>query len=257
MKLTHCLVAAGIATIVAGCHTEDANIDVDPSNTTYVVTVGMENSAKFGSCPGAEYDATRMTSLLKNYTPNVVSFISSEANKAKVVTAMKEAVAKAELFIFYYSGHGTTSNSGNPAETDGQDELLCLNDDYFLDDDIWEIISQSKGRVMLVFDCCHSKTMYRAKNPITFAKQFKALKATTNETGPINMICWSGCPDDTYSYGSSSGGEMTNSLLRHFDANKSYKELWTEMEADDTLQSYEEIQCTIMGADFGDTKVFQ
>lgn len=254
MKLTHCLAAACIAAIVAGCHTEDVNIDVDPSNTTYVVTVGMENSAKFGSCPGAEYDATRVTSLLKNYTPNVVSFISSEANKAKVVAAMKEAVAKAELFIFYYSGHGTTSNSGNPVETDGQDELLCLNDDYFLDDDIWEIISQSKGRVMLVFDCCHSETLYQVKNPYGSIM----LAATHVKSDDNNRILvWSGCPDDTYSYGDNSGGKFTNTLLKYFDSNLTYAELWKKIESDKSLKTYEDVQQTIIGDDFSNQRVFK
>ena len=46
------------------------------------------------------------------------------------------------------------------------------------------------------------------------------LSASYNVSGPINMICWSGCPDNTYSYGSSSGGQFTNTLRKYFNKDR-------------------------------------
>ena len=100
------------AFLFSGCKTDDsvgqslAEVKTNKSATTYVVTVGMENSKFAGACPGAGIDAKRMTELLRAYSDNVVAFSSETAVKKDVVKAIENAVAKAELFIFFYSGHG-------------------------------------------------------------------------------------------------------------------------------------------------------
>ena len=245
--MKHLLFTALIGLVVAGC--QPTPEPIDPSNTTYVVTVGMENSAWAGSCPGAGIDCTRMTELFKAYTPNIRTFQSEKANKKDIVAAMKNAAANAELFIFYYSGHGGSEITKIPApeEVDGKDEFLCLNDTHMLDDEIWEIISKAKGRVVLMFDCCHSETMFRC--PVFNMKHCIPLAATHSAEGALKMCCMSGCPDDTYSYGSSSGGMFTNAFLKYYKKNQSasYDEIWALVEGDATLKEAEEVQRTLMG----------
>lgn len=251
------------ACFVVGCKTEQEEeqpTEAVMSPTTYAVVVGMENSDCFGSCPGAAYDAQRMRELLSHYTENVTYLTNKDATYKTVTDAMKRGVANGELFILYYSGHGGSepfADTGSE-EKDGQDEFLCLNDTFLRDNDIWNIISKSKGRTMLIVDACHSATIMR--NPICFdLERFKcaSLKATTDENFGVNIECWSGCPDDTYSYGSSSGGKMTNTILKYFDAEESYDSLWKKVEDDKSLQKYEFVQRTRSGNGFGDVKVFQ
>ena len=250
MKIAMC---AASALIMSSCVTEpEPSTDVT-TNDTYALVIGVENGYA-GKCEGCLLDYKNMTTLIRPYANKLVTMEDSQATKKNVVEAMKEGV-KHELFILFYSGHGgSTYASNDKTETDGKDEFMCLYDQGLLDNDIWNIIKESKGRVFLMFDCCHSATMYRT--PLTFARQMK-LSASYNVSGPINMICWSGCPDSTYSYGSSSGGQFTNTLRKYFNQDMSYDQLWNKIESNSTLKQYEIVQRTIMGKNFGSNKIFR
>ena len=167
------------------------------------------------------------------------------------------ANAKDGLVIFSYSGHGGSEpfyDTGKE-EVDGKDEFLCLYDTYMRDNEIWEIIRQSKGRVFLCFDCCPSQTLFRTigfkvKPPLSW-------DTTLNELQGFAMPCRSGCPDDTDSYGASTGGQVTNALLRQFDSRKSYEALWEEIKRDKTLRVYENPQSTVLGNGFSGKAIFR
>lgn len=251
---------ACILGMLAGCNLIYSDNQPNPTPTrdpgTYVVCVGMENSEFAGACPGAQVDAQRMTRLLSNFSTNVQSFYSSNATYANVKNAMIDAANKAELFIFYYSGHGGQQDTKNAAEADGQDEYLCFYDRHMWDDEVWNIISKCKGRVMLIIDACHSETMYRAPKPITLRRAIP-LQATNFAEGNLSLMVWSGCPDSTFSYGDSAGGKMTNTLLKHFSYNGSYDDLWRKIENDKSLQKFEMVQRTLMGARFGSRAIFR
>lgn len=261
MKKT--LVSLAIALVLlaagSGCKTDGNNNPEVKSTNTYVVVVGMENSRFAGACPGAGYDADRLYKLLSSYTPNISLYRDTKATKANVVAALNKAVTNAKdgLVIFCYSGHGGSEpfyNTGKD-EVDGKDEFLCLYDTYLKDDELWAIISKSNGRVFLYFDCCHSQTLYRAPG-------FKVIPPlswdhTMNEQHNFSMLCWSGCPDNTYSYGASTGGQFTNALLRHFNANKLYDDLWNEIKNDKVLRAYENPQSTVLGNGFTGKAIFR
>ena len=250
MKIAMC---AASVLIMSSCVTEpEPSTDVT-TNDTYALVIGVENGYA-GKCEGCLLDYKNMTTLIRPYANKLVTMEDSQATKKNVVEAMKEGV-KHELFILFYSGHGgSTYASNDKTETDGKDEFMCLYDQGLLDNDIWNIIKESKGRVFLMFDCCHSATMYRT--PLTFVRQMK-LSASYNVSGPINMICWSGCPDSTYSYGSSSGGQFTNTLRKYFNKDMTYDQLWNKIESNSTLKQYEIVQRTIMGKNFGSNKIFR
>ncbi len=254
MKRLFCALILGT---FMGCETPEPCDQCTPKDpSTWVVCVGMENSQFAGQCPGAEYDCKRMVRLLGQYTTNINSFISSQATYAKVKTALTRAAENADLFIFYYSGHGGAAKTGNVKEADGQDEFLCLWDREMMDDDLWSIFSKCRGRVVFIADCCHSATMYRAPAPITL-KHAIPLQATHNVDGALSMMVFSGCPDDTYSYGDVNGGKMTNTLLKYFNPDKSYDYIWSCIENDKSLKKYEEVQRTLMGSRFGSKKIFR
>ena len=73
----------------------------------------------------------------------------------------------------------------------------------------------------------------------------------------VSMLCWSGCPDDTFSYGSDRGGEFTNTLLEKFKRGQTYKELWEKIVEDKSLQEFEIVQETVVGGDFRDREAFR
>lgn len=253
------LLAVSMCLGFGGCKSEGTAPSEAKSTNTYVVVVGMENSNFAGACPGAGHDADRMYRLLSAYTPNIVLYRDSNATKANVVAALKRAVANANdgLVIFSYSGHGGSEpfyDTGKE-EVDGKDEFLCLYDTYMRDNEIWEIISQSKGRVFFITDSCHSQTQFR--NPVFRMRPPLSFDHTINENQPFSMLCWSGCPDSDYSYGASSGGQFTNALLRHFNNNDTYQSLWDKIKQDKILRTYENPQSTIIGNGFEGKEIFR
>lgn len=244
----------------SGCKEIQQDNGDSRSSNTYAVVVGMEKSAFAGECPGAAYDAKRMYSLLSKYTANVRLFIDEDAKKESVKDAIRNGVKNGELFIFYYSGHGGSEAFPDTGieEDDGMDEFLCLYDAFMRDNEIWDIISTSEGRIMLIVDACHSKTIMR--NPICFDLerfQCASFRAISNENLGVNIECWSGCPDDAYSFGSANGGKMTNTILMYFDPAETYDSLWNKVENDKSLQRFEYVQRTKSGIGFTNVKVFK
>ena len=245
------------AVVMAGCdhETQPTPQPITPKDT-YAIVIGVENGYA-GKCDGCLLDAKNMKNLIEPYASTLTYLPDEKATYTNVAKSLKEAIQH-ELCIFFDSGHGgSTPTISDKTETDGYDEFLCLYDKGLLDNDFWNIIKNAKGRVVLIFDCCHSQTMYRTAKPFGFVKQVMKLGATHNVSGNINMICWSGCPDDTYSYGSSTGGQLTNTIRKYFKQDLTYDQLWILLESDKSLKQYENIQRTLMGKNFGSTKIFQ
>lgn len=243
----------------SGCKT-DGNVNPSTkSATTSIVVVGMENSRFAGECPGAGYDADRMAKILAQFSTNVVLLRDGAATKSAVVNALTKAIETAGdgLVIFFYSGHGGSDpfHDTGTEEEDGKDEYYCFYDTYMRDNEMWQMIQKCEGRIMLINDCCHSKTLYRS--PKITLKATMPLAYAANARAAKSMLCWSGCPDNTYSYGSSTGGQFTNALLRHFGENKTYEALWNEIKNDRTLRQYEDPQKTVIGNGFDGKLIFR
>lgn len=242
--------AAGCTNIIGAAGESYTNNKV---KDTYVVTVGVENGYA-GDCPGSTVDCTRMTDLLKPYATKLVAYKNKNATKSTIVAAMKEGV-KHDLFIFYYSGHGGSAPAYlDTDEDDGRDEYLCLYDKPLLDNDIWAILLKAKGRVVMIFDACHSETMFKLPFDRSVKGEINGRKARAIEP---NLLVWSGCPDDSYSYGAAQGGELTNTLRKYFNKAHTYDSLWSAIENDTKLQEFESVQCTKIGVDFGGLPVFK
>lgn len=170
------------------------------------------------------------------------------------------------LFCYSGHGGQEYLGGTEPDGADRKDEYLCLYDTYMLDDEIWSIVSKCKGRVFLYFDACHSATMYRSvkelvtkvptqeevqkgvpldkcvgtalsvkSEEMVSSKGFtfrperfitaQAMGADGSKATP-NILCWSGCKEAQYSYGGSSGGVMTSTLVKNWKKGITYKKLW-------------------------------
>lgn len=244
-------------------------------NKKYAVIVGMETS-KWGGCPGADKDSNTMLALIKQYVDNNQDHIKKLNNKTATVDAVRaalnEQIAKVPedgLFIFTYSGHGGQYNKSASAsnETDGRDEFLCLFDGPMIDDELWTIMNQCKGRVLCIYDCCHSGTMYRlpneepgfdeeAENREPLEKPFFA--KYENVRAGIRMLVFSGCGEETVSWGDSkNGGVMTSSMNRAFNKCLNYRDWWKKFKADSTFKKVKQTPiCTKVGAFDLEAKVF-
>lgn len=232
---------------------EQANKD-----TTGVLCIGMETS-RYGACPGAQLDATRMYDLLKKkYSNHATLLLSQQATKAVVVQKMVEVCQK-DLAIIFYSGHGgdqkqSAATKLNWPEPTGKDQFLCLYSGPMLDDEIWNVICGAKGRVVLIFDCCHSGTMFR--EPLNFSEK-KVDEELFGAGKEPKMLCISGCPDNTYSYGGADGGLLTNAILQKFKEERTYESMWRLLHHDRTLNRSEQVQFHETGESFKDFLIFR
>ena len=73
------------------------------------------------------------------------------------------------------------------------------------------------------------------------------MAAGADENDSFALLCWSGCPDDTYSYGSKEGGFFTSTLMNHWKPGISYEQLWKSISADESLKSAQYCQQTLLG----------
>lgn len=244
---------------------------------TAVIAVGVETSPIFGACPGASVDANRMFNLLRtNYSSSGynILLLNSSATKENVTNALKCATnpdKNIELCIFYYSGHGgsvpqTEETKANYKEETGEDQFLCLYDMAMLDDEIFSYVENCPDiRFVFVFDCCHSKTMFRSPDMKNLAKRSEILnneKIYKRSASNVRLLAISGCPDTTYSYGGSNGGIMTIGILRYFNNSSSkeeitYKDLFNALRTDEQVKMFEEVQLSELGTSFKDYPLFR
>lgn len=241
------------------CQSKAACQTVDPQRK-YAVVVGLEWS-QWGDCAGADKDSDAMAKLISPYVPtsHVVRLNDSKAKRSAVMKALSSQIAKVPedgLFIFTYSGHGgQTDYLGSKAkdDADGRDEFLCLYDGQLLDDELWEIFSRCKGRLFVVFDCCHSGTMYRLSpdgqqkddvvdfDPIQvpFMKRLvKSSRRQRRDGSAPRMLVFSGCGEETVSWGdAANGGVMTCALKKHFSKCISYRSWWNLVKADSSFST--------------------
>lgn len=243
-----------IGLVVSGCSCTPETPSTDDPRTPAVscVVIGMETSQRFGSCPGCEKDSSLMAKLFRDAYGYPVTLLQSEqATRVNVILAIQDAIRKTPedgLFILYYSGHGgqellNAYNTEEPEGADKEDEYLCLYDTYLLDNEIWQLITRCKGRVFCCFDACHSKTMFRSVLPEFCLRQgwgqpmgisnvrsrggfnLKPM-AIPLGNGSFRMLCWGGCQEAEYSYGSTFGGVMTNKILNNWKKDRTYRQVW-------------------------------
>ena len=240
-------------------------------NKKFSLIVGMESS-KWGACPGADLDSRTMNGMVSQYTDNIVRLNNKQATVSAVRNALNEQIAKVPedgLLIFAYSGHGGQYNKSASAknEADGRDEFLCLFDGPLIDDDLWTIMNQCKGRVLCIYDCCHSGTMYRLPTEGAEADEDVAEREPLerpffskyeNVRAGIRMLVFSGCGEETVSWGDSKvGGVMTSSMNRAFNKCLNYKEWWNKFKADSSFKKVKQVPiCTKVGAFDLNAKIF-
>jgi hypothetical protein len=125
---------------------------------------------------------------------------------------------------FHYSGHGSQVRDLNGDEADGLDEIIVpvdyTNNGFITDDEIFNIIKNSKCKTILLFDSCHSGSICDLQwsfeyNNGVFTKTLNTNKIILNP----NIICFSGCKDtqtsaDAYSLESQqAAGAFTDSFI--------------------------------------------
>ena len=92
---------------------------------------------------------------------DAVTLLDDDATRTNVRRAVDEIGRRAgpdDLFVFFYSGHGDrVARAGHqPADPDGLDETITLYDGDMTDDEMNEMLSTVRARVLFVLDSCFS-----------------------------------------------------------------------------------------------------
>lgn len=200
--------------------------ETEPVNKDIAAVIVSVEQSYLGENPGAYNDAWMMYDMCTNVTDDVTVIMNDKSSKKRVKEALAKAVEK-PLAIFYFSGHGNREYTWkDKTEVDHYNDYMVLANSALVDDEVWEIISKSKGRVFLMFNCCRAETMYRdVAEPFNFsAKQVKPEEAT------FGMMSWGASKEDKSALTSLSGGAFTKAIYNTYyaldPADRTYENIW-------------------------------
>lgn len=162
---------------------------------------------------------------------NVPSLMPTRANILNNLQNLVNQSVNLKEIWFHYSGHGSQVRDTNGDEADGLDEVIVPVDyqsaGLITDDEIFNIVKNSKCKTILLFDSCHSATVcdlqwYFQYQNGSVVKSLNVNKAITN----TNVFCFSGCKDnqtsaDAYSNEQKRGvGAFTDAFIHCLKTNR-------------------------------------
>jgi len=153
--------------------------------------------------------------------------------RANILNSLKSLIVKSasctEIW-FHYSGHGSQVKDVNRDESDGLDEVIVPCDfnqnGFIIDDELVNIIKDSKCTTILLTDSCHSGSVFDLK--WSFENKNGSFLKTQNNSQYIqnpNIFMFSGCKDiqtsaDAYSnFAMQAVGAFTTSFIESLRAN--------------------------------------
>jgi metacaspase-1 len=123
-----------------------------------------------GTLIACENDASDLQGIASSLNYETHTLFTMKATRAAVLQAMSKAaqqLAKDDIFLLTYSGHGgqvPDTNGEEADEIDKKDETWVLYDGEVVDDQLHELYTRFKAgvRVVVLSDSCHSGSVTRA-----------------------------------------------------------------------------------------------
>ena len=169
-----------------------------------------------------DYDINNIVQLRDD--TNDASKLPTRNNILSQLTNLVNQSSRLTEIWFHYSGHGSQIRDTNGDEADRLDEVLVPMDyqtkGFIIDDEIFNIVKNSKCKTILVFDSCHSGSVCDLQWSFQYTNGSIMKSLNTNKTiiNP-NVFCFSGCKDpqtsaDAYSLEQQQGvGAFTDSFI--------------------------------------------
>ena len=192
-------------------------------------------SARLYGCINDVVNTSQILISKYGYLSNNVSVLRDDSNDAKVWPTRANILASLQNLVnqsgqcseiwFQYSGHGSQVRDTNGDEADRMDEVIVPMDygraGFVSDDEIFNIVKNSKCRTMLIFDSCHSGSVCDLQWSYQYMNNGFTRSSLSRKviTGNSNVICLSGCKDaqtaaDSFSQTQKqSMGAFTDALL--------------------------------------------
>ena len=158
------------------------------------------------------------------------SLLPTRANILKNLSDLVSQSANLSEIWFHYSGHGSQVKAIDKSEIDNLDEVIVPVDyqknGFITDNEIYNIIKNSKCKTILIFDSCHSGSMCDLQWSFLYKNGSILKSLNTNKiiSNP-NIFCFSGCKDaqtsaDAYNNESQeSVGAFTDAFIYSLRAN--------------------------------------
>ena len=204
------------------------------------VVVGVRQSTVpgFDSNSYGFIGTKRFAAMLRAYTSDIVMLRNEAATVKAVKNAFERAAKSPGLSILYVSAHGYCDDAGN--------NVVGMYDALMTDAEVWEIAKTAKGKVFLVFDCCYAGSMWGPPNTFSMGQSLKRI--ASRDTSNVTLLCWSASTDSTVSWSNCwTGGFFTTAICRYASKNKTYSQIWDELEADEELMEWDVPEQTIIG----------
>lgn len=233
----------GCVNIVSVENDENGTVPVardltDPQGMALLVGINSTDPAVWGSaneqgCYSCEYDVDNVVDYLRPLTYQMNTLKTSWATKSAITFHIYQAsqtLEAGDIFVFYYSGHGSRQYDRSGDEDDRFDEGLCAYDGFLLDDTLNDLWVQFKPgvRIVMISDSCNSGTVY--KDPLAFDTVVDGDNNTTQMQASLIHIGAS--RDDQDSWGGDKGSRFTNAMmevLARETFNGNYKNLVEEI----------------------------
>jgi hypothetical protein len=130
----------------------------------FVLSVGISDYAGYASnLAYTADDARNLYSAMQSSSalaPESVVLTDAQATRANVEAAFQRIAAQVgpnDLFLFFYSGHGSQEAAAGSGELDERDESIVLRDGLITDNEMAQWFSQVNGRLSVIaLDSCFS-----------------------------------------------------------------------------------------------------
>ena len=198
------------------------------------INYSNDPSARLYGCINDVINTTEVLTNIYGYSSSNVICLRDDINnpalyptKDNILSNLNKLIAESRSLSeiwFHYSGHGSQIKDTTGDEIDGLDEVIVPTDfrqkGFITDDEIYNIVKNSKCKTMLIFDSCHSGTMCDLQWSFEYKNGSYLKTMNTNKILPNkNIISISGCKDtqtsaDAYDTEAKQGvGAFTSSML--------------------------------------------
>jgi len=133
-----------------------------PNSRVFALNVGVADYERINGLTMTDQDATKLTQALAAtgmLAPESVTLVNAQATRANFIAAIDEIAAHIgpdDLFLLFFSGHGSKNDVERFVERDGSSETIELFDAAVADYELEQMIEPITARTLLVLDSCFS-----------------------------------------------------------------------------------------------------
>ena len=125
---------------------------------------GLDGKGWDGALTACEFDANDMQAIAGSQGFETSKLLTADATSEAIIAAIERAatiLARGDLFLCSYSGHGGQVPDRNGDEDDHSDETWLAYDRQIIDDELYALWAKfAPGvRILVLSDSCHSGTV--------------------------------------------------------------------------------------------------